>query len=36
VTDEIDAAVAFADAGHEEPVSELTRFVHTERPGGLQ
>jgi pyruvate dehydrogenase E1 component alpha subunit len=36
VVDEIDAAVAFADAGHEEPVSELTRFVHTERPGGLQ
>jgi TPP-dependent pyruvate/acetoin dehydrogenase alpha subunit len=36
VADEVDAAVAFADAGHEEPVSELTRFVHTERPEGVR
>jgi pyruvate dehydrogenase E1 component subunit alpha len=35
ITDEIDAAVAFADAGTDEPVEDLTRFVHTElRAGG--
>ncbi len=27
---EVDAAVAFAEAGTDEPVEELTRFVHTE------
>jgi len=31
ITAEIDAAVAFAEAGTLEPVSDLTRFVYTER-----
>ena len=31
VTTEIDAAVAFAEAGTDEPVEQLLRFVHTER-----
>jgi pyruvate dehydrogenase E1 component alpha subunit len=31
VTEEIDDAVAFADAGTLEPVAELTRFVYSER-----
>jgi len=29
---EIDAAVAFAEAGALEPVEDLTRFVYSERP----
>ncbi len=33
VSDEIDAAVAFAEAGTDEPVDELTRFVMSERGG---
>ena len=33
VSDEIDAAVAFAEAGTDEPMSELTRFVMSERGG---
>jgi pyruvate dehydrogenase E1 component alpha subunit len=32
VTREIDQAVAFAEAGHLEPVGELTRFVYSEGP----
>ncbi len=31
ITTEIDAAVAFAEAGTDEPVEQLLRFVHTER-----
>ncbi len=31
ITTEIDAAVAFAEAGTDEPVGQLLRFVHTER-----
>jgi TPP-dependent pyruvate/acetoin dehydrogenase alpha subunit len=31
VAAEIDAAVAFAEAGHWEPIEELTRFVYAER-----
>ncbi|HEY5184765.1 MAG TPA: pyruvate dehydrogenase (acetyl-transferring) E1 component subunit alpha [Actinomycetes bacterium] len=31
ITTEIDAAVAFAEAGTDEPVDQLLRFVHTER-----
>jgi pyruvate dehydrogenase E1 component alpha subunit len=31
---EVDAAVAFAEAGTWEPVEELTRFVHSERRTG--
>lgn len=31
VNDEVDAAVAFAEAGTEEPTEDLTRFVTTER-----
>jgi pyruvate dehydrogenase E1 component alpha subunit len=30
VTSEVEAAVAFAEAGHDEPVEELTRFVYAE------
>ncbi|MGB8652013.1 MAG: pyruvate dehydrogenase (acetyl-transferring) E1 component subunit alpha [Mycobacteriales bacterium] len=30
VAAEVDAAVAFAEAGHDEPVDELTRFVYSE------
>ena len=30
VAEEIDAAVSFAEAGHPEPVDELTRFVYSE------
>ena len=32
VAAEIDAAVAFAEAGTLEPVEDLTRFVYSERP----
>jgi pyruvate dehydrogenase E1 component alpha subunit len=32
VTAEIDRAVAFAEAAALEPVEDLTRFVHSERP----
>ena len=32
VAAEIDAAVAFAEAGTWEPVEDLTRFVYAERP----
>ena len=31
VAAEIDAAVAFAEAGDPEPIADLTRFVYTER-----
>jgi pyruvate dehydrogenase E1 component alpha subunit len=31
VAAEVGAAVAFAEAGHDEPVEELTRFVYSER-----
>lgn len=31
IDDELDAAVAFAEAGTLEPVEDLTRFVHSER-----
>ena len=34
VVQEVDRAVAFADAGHDEPVSELSRFVMSEAPAG--
>ena len=34
VSDEIDAAVAFAEAGSEESVDDLTRFVMSETGGG--
>jgi pyruvate dehydrogenase E1 component alpha subunit len=36
VLPEVDAAVAFAEAGHDEPVEDLLRFVHSEpvRPSG--
>lgn len=30
VAEEVDAAVAFAEAGTMEPVGDLTRFVHSE------
>jgi pyruvate dehydrogenase E1 component alpha subunit len=33
VANDIDAAVAFAEAGPEEPVADLTRFVYSERRG---
>jgi TPP-dependent pyruvate/acetoin dehydrogenase alpha subunit len=33
VGDEIDAAIAFAEAGTDESVDELTRFVMSERGG---
>ncbi len=33
VLPEIDAAVAFAEAGHDEPVEDLLRFVHSEPVG---
>ncbi len=33
VSDEIDAAVAFAEAGTDEPEDELTRYVMSERGG---
>ena len=32
---EVDRAVAFADAGHDEPVSELSRFVMSEAAAGI-
>ena len=35
VVQEVDRAVAFADAGHDEPVSELSRFVMSEAPAGI-
>ncbi len=34
ITEEIDDAVAFADAGTDEPVDDLTRFVHSEVSAG--
>ncbi len=34
VTQEVDLAVAFADGGHDEPVSELRRFVMSESSAG--
>lgn len=34
VAAEIEAAIAFAEAGTLEPVEELTRFVHSERTEG--
>ncbi|TVR66012.1 MAG: pyruvate dehydrogenase (acetyl-transferring) E1 component subunit alpha [Gemmatimonadales bacterium] len=33
VAEEVEASVAFAEAGSWEPVEELTRFVYSERPG---
>jgi pyruvate dehydrogenase E1 component alpha subunit len=35
VVQEVDRAVAFADAGHDEPVSELSRFVMSQAPAGI-
>ncbi len=35
VAQEVDRAVAFADAGHDEPVFELSRFVMSEAPAGI-
>ena len=31
LTAELDDAVAFAEAGHDEPVEQMTRWVHSDR-----
>jgi hypothetical protein len=34
IAEEIRAAIAFAEAGHLEPVEDLYRFVYSKRIGG--